>query len=215
MAIATDAFSNDTTTTGTTLTYAHTCTGTNLILWVGVQTPFADTITGVTYNAVAMTRAKTEVNNANDTRVYLYYLIGPATGTNNVVVTSSGSVSMGSQAASYTGVAQSGQPDATGSNTTASDDTTLTTSITTVANNCWLVGYAENNAGTNNTAGANTVMRGTASNRSIMDSGAAKTPAGGFSLIFNWTNANNATSVAASFSPFVAVPFKPRIVVVS
>ena len=92
-----------------TVTWSHTCTGTNLLLLVSVGAAYhnAPICTGVTYNGVAMTSAVTPVANANPDKQYLWYLINPATGANNVVATmspASDSVSFISQ--SYTGVHQ-------------------------------------------------------------------------------------------------------------
>ena len=72
-----------------TLTISHTCTGSNLILWVAVQL-YQDTagngsITTATYNGVALTKyvEKTTVS----LYTALYYLIAPAAGTHNIVMT--------------------------------------------------------------------------------------------------------------------------------
>lgn len=68
----------------------------------------------------------------------MYYLINPSTGANNIVASTSISQTLIFQNTSYTGVKQSAQPDA--SNTSAYTTTTSqSTSVTTIADNCWTV----------------------------------------------------------------------------
>lgn len=208
MAIAFDAKA-ESSVTSTSLTYSHTCTGSNLILWVGVVTygNALDHVTGVTYNGVAMTRTTNGFNNnsASGPAVYLYYLVNPSTGANNVVISVDSSRLIIGLSASYTGAAQSGQPDNSATNQTASG-TSLSVSLTTVADNCWLVGMMDVNNGTALTAGANTTLRqqdttsGQNSN-GLFDSNGAKTPAGSYSLACSWTSAQRAAMCIASFSP--------------
>ena len=91
MAIAFDAVTGYTLSGTTSDTFAHTVTGANTILWVCAQTGSAGTpaISGVTYNGVSMTAAASSGvqtgSNANQ-RIFLYYLVGPATGAHNVVI---------------------------------------------------------------------------------------------------------------------------------
>jgi hypothetical protein len=92
----------------TSLTWSHTVTGTNpyLFVVVGMDLAAADSVTGVTYNGVPMTQL-----GFLDYFIgyeYLYGLVGPATGTNNVVVsTSTDQANVKGSAVSYTGVNQS------------------------------------------------------------------------------------------------------------
>ncbi len=74
---------------GTTLTFNHTCTGSNLVLIVtgGMQLPGTTTITGVTYNGVAMTSMWGLKDSGGLGYNFGYILVNPATGTNSVVVT--------------------------------------------------------------------------------------------------------------------------------
>lgn len=75
---------------GGTMTWSHTCNGSNRLLVVGVAvrsdgaTP---TNSGVTYNAVAMTAVPSAVVSDADEIVKMWYLINPASGANNIVVT--------------------------------------------------------------------------------------------------------------------------------
>lgn len=130
--------SSDTSGSATTLTYAHTNTGSNLILFVGVSiSSGSDLNTGVTYNANAMSLAGKIQRNGGASYEYLWYLVAPTTGAHNVVVTLSSGANIGSGAVSYTGAKQTGQPDSANTGTTAG--TSLSVSTTVVLPNCWLV----------------------------------------------------------------------------
>lgn len=209
MAIAFDAASGSTGFVVTSLTWSHTCTGANLILWVAVvATGEGDDISSVTYNGVGLTRAGTD--GFASSRLDLWYLISPATGTHDIVITSSNfETDLHGCAASYTGAAQSGVPDATGvgGNVVV---TSATVSTTTSADNCWVIlaaidGY--NNldivAGTGSTL-RNTQGGGGPGERSagILDSNGPVTPAGSYAMTFSVGGATgNMRGVTASFAP--------------
>lgn len=157
MAIARDATSSGS-TTATSLTVSHTNTGSNLILVASLITSASsagDIVTGVTYNGVAMTRQSTIVLGGNVARLYMYYLLAPATGANDIVISTSVSTLIQSHNVSYTGVLQSGFPDASSETNTASA-TSLANTLTTIADNAIhlvyfrvgdnTVGYAVSNA---------------------------------------------------------------------
>lgn len=210
MAIAFDvATAGGSSTVGTTLTFAHTCTGTDRILFVmatgdNVASSATDDITGVTYAGAAMTFInKTFV--AADRYRYLFYLIAPATGANNVVITSSTSGGFKSgNASSYTGVKQSAQPDANVVNQTTG--TTVTMTLTTIADNCWTV-LSAGAGGANAAAGTGSTLRADSTASQMFDSNGAKTPAGSTSMTVNTSDAlsHPIMGVMASFSPSVAV----------
>lgn len=195
MAIAFDAAVDGLSNTGTSHTWNHTCTGSLLILWVGFNGDNIgsfDDITSVTYNGVAMTLANKQVNPASggDRNTYLYYLLGPATGSHAVVINCTNSHLLQGGSASYTGVKQSGQPDATAVNAeTVSSNKTLTTTLTTSADNCWTVvveGCYDGGPGAGSPgAGAGTTKRAvdaTNGGWGIFDSNAVVHPAGSASL---------------------------------
>jgi hypothetical protein len=101
MPIAFDASSNATTGFGDNLTWSHTCTGADRALFVAVAVAGSPTISGVTYNGIAMTAVET-----GDAEVRLFGLLNPATGSNNIVASFSGLDAAAAVAASYTGVDQ-------------------------------------------------------------------------------------------------------------
>lgn len=183
MAIAFDAKSN-----GITQTVAHTCTGNNLILVVGFITyrvaGTANSVTGVTYNGVLMTQAGVLTRSGGTSEYqYLYYLVNPSTGTNNIVVSTSNTLdSFGMSSASYTGVNQIGQPDSYVTSPVTAD-TQVTTTTTTIADNCWLAGFFTVDTVGAWIAGANTTLRDGTINEIFVDSNGAKTPVGVYSLV--------------------------------
>lgn len=131
MALAIDAISS-VHGTGSSLTFAHTCSGSNrlLVVWVSYFDS-ADAPTGATYNGVAMTAIPSSTAANGNYKIAGFYLIAPATGTNNIVVSFSGAMSdMGAGAVSFTDADQTTPlgtaVTATGTNTTPS--VTVTTS---------------------------------------------------------------------------------------
>lgn len=52
----------------------------------------ASNVTGITYAGVAMTLSTSQIYNADNVKVYQYYLINPASGANNIVVSYDASV---------------------------------------------------------------------------------------------------------------------------
>lgn len=137
----------------TTLNWSHTISGNNRLLLVGVFVDggsTAEVISGITYNSVPMTQlSKLQRASPDDTAwTYLYYLIAPDTGTHDIEVTTSVSAYIGlGIGASYTETNQSSQPDAANEDS-AHATTSISTTVTTVAEGCWVMAYGYNdNAG--------------------------------------------------------------------
>jgi hypothetical protein len=112
---------------GTTLTFSHTCTGADRILFVGVSWQGNGiTISSVTYNGVAMS----ELWDVAHSSLGAYHsggliLANPATGANDVVITFSGSADLSSAGSVSFTDADTSSPNRTavtadGSSTTAS-----------------------------------------------------------------------------------------------
>lgn len=198
MAIAYDTFTNGNFVSGTSRTFSHTCTGSDLILFVeAVINTNSDWVTGITYNGVSMTRIQT-VSPTVNRRLYLYYLVGPATGANNVVISTSSSAAIGGNAASYTGVAQTGtiiDVSTTVTDTSSPIDTTLTTTI----DDCWTILCGTMDGTVAFTASTGSTLRGgngTYLDVQIFDSNGPKNPAG--STTMTVTNASVSGGVPAS-----------------
>lgn len=211
MAIAYDAYS-EVNGSGTSATTSHTCTGSNRILIVGVWLPNSDDLTGVTYNSVSMTQIAKKQTGTNSEWLYLYYLVAPATGANDIVASQSSSSDIRVRATSYTGAKQTDQPDASATNDSTSTITTLTTNLTTVADNCWTVLFERNGCGSI-TASTGTTLRSSSDSLIIGDSNAAITPAGATSMAVNFASCNLNTSIIASIAPAAVVStFTPKII---
>lgn len=217
MAIAFDAVTNsEPASTTSPLTFSHTCTGSDLILLVGITilSNGGPDITGVTYAGVPMTQAVANTTDSNED-MYIYYLLNPATGANNVSISWSGTHTVAARAVSYTGVKQSGQPDASNSGHTTAG-TSLAVSVTTVADNSWIVGFARNPTGGTAGAGANTIKRNTDTTATAILEYSAnpKTPAGA-----QTTTATNSASgrmaylvVSIAPAPVAGGAFTPKVI---
>ena len=123
--IAFDA-SSSTSGSAASFTFAHTVSGANRLLIVGVtiRTDVGQTVTSITYSGAALTFVRADTF-AGSVRSELWYRIAPATGSNNVVVTLSASAKAATGAISLTGVDQTAPLDAqngaTGTSVTPAD----------------------------------------------------------------------------------------------
>lgn len=184
MAIAFDAATyQENYSAGTSATKAFTTSGSDRFLVVSCHSSTSSTpASAVTYNGVSMTQIGSTITISPGVAwLSLWYLINPASGSNNVVATKSAGENLSLAIASYTGVKQSGQPDASGSTTGSS--TSPSRSITSIADNCWAI-MAIAGDGTGGTLSSSTgwTKRDSAFTRgSIGDNNAAKTPAGSIS----------------------------------
>ncbi|MGB8114166.1 MAG: IPT/TIG domain-containing protein, partial [Candidatus Sulfotelmatobacter sp.] len=121
----------------TSLTYSYTVgTNSNRLLLVNlVGDSSVDDISSVTYAGAPLTLI-TKIQTPNDRWHYLYYLLGPTSGTNNVVITAGSSHYLISEASSWYNVSPSGQPEAYSTNTAASGGpVSLTTYLPASSNN--------------------------------------------------------------------------------
>lgn len=194
MAIAFDAVSG---AGANSSTLSHTCTGSNLILFANIIGDLTtDNLTGVTYAGVAMTYGS-KVQLPGDRWTYLYYLVNPTTGANNIVASGLTFCNLGGL--SYTGVNQ-GALDSVTSISTTGNPAVLTTTV--VASNCWLVDLEY--GGTGKTAGAGTTIRGgsAAFNPSMFDSNGV-VGTGAQSLTINFSASTAYVGIVASIAPFV------------
>lgn len=129
----------------------------NLLVIAAVGTDgVADNITGITYNTVAMTRiASIAQNVGGQTRwTSMWYLLNPATGSNNVVCTVTSNYCL-LTAADYGGVAGLDT-----STTTVATGTSITGSITPSQSNEWVMCACGNDTPSGPpTAGTNLTLR--------------------------------------------------------
>lgn len=166
---------------GTSKTWSHTCSGTDRILFVQILTD-GNNVSAVTYGGVSMTRV---YGFATDFYLTIYALPNPPSGANNVVVGTSISQNIIPMSVSYTG-AKNELPTVynTGSGTSS-----VGVSVTTIADNSWLLGYVRKTTSGTITAGAGTTLRASDTTYGLYtcDSGAPTTPAGSDSLNVSYT----------------------------
>lgn len=142
MAIAVDATSTGTSTAGTTVTVSHTCTGSDLVLIVFAGAQDGVTTPTCTYNGVSMTQGTTR-DIGGEMSSTVFYLVGPATGTHDIVLTKGSGDEFGVMGISFTGA---GGVSATASNSGGNLDTTATVTVTTgTTGNGYVVAGGANN----------------------------------------------------------------------
>jgi hypothetical protein len=194
MAIAFVSKGGNFTNTGTitTLTWAVTVSGTDTMMFTtGRASNTGDNMTAA-YNGDSMTKITGQSGSAD--RVFLFALVNPDAGTNNMVITkpSFAAGQMDGSSACYSGVKQSLPLDASGTGTATS--TSGSVSVTVVASNCWLVGGIRGNAGGASSDGSGTTSRSggpvgdTSSQICISDSNGT---VGTGAQTLNWTMPND------------------------
>lgn len=189
-------------TGGTTRTIQFTVTGTNTLLVVGWGHDVSS-VTSVTYNGVPMTSIADQsvAGDVSLLRAGMYYLLNPTVGTNDLVITRNTSINtMDYSVALYTGVKQSGQPDAVTSGA-VSGTSNQSISITNTAAGCWIIGSMLSDKYIS-AVGPNVYWRGQPPDPSsaLFDSNAA-VPAGSNNMSWALVSPGNSAWVFASFLP--------------
>ena len=144
-----------------------------------------------------------KVQAPSNNRQYLYYLLNPASGTNNVVITSGSSHYLISEAASWYNVNQSAQPEAFITNSNAAGSTSITTSLTTLSNGALVVqglwSYGHLAAGD----GATPIVTDTQFSGAgiFASSGSSAAPAGNVSMTTISDGTISSGVIMASFAP--------------
>jgi hypothetical protein len=144
--------------------------------------------------------------NGGNAGLGMYYLLNPATGTHTVssTVSSLGTIQAArGMSVSYTGVAQSGQPDAT-SGIGGTFGTNPSSTITTVLDNSWVVGAIADNGGTLTPLLTARAASTSTFQMNVQDTNGPITPAA--SQLVGWTDASNQYFAiqTASFAPFTS-----------
>lgn len=200
-ALAVDAIGSDS-GSGSSLTFAHTCSGSNrlLVVWVSYYDSF-DTPTGVTYNGVAMTAIPSSTAANGDYKIAGYYLINPATGTNNVVISFTGSMfDIGAGSVSFTDAHQT-TPLGTAVTATGTS-TTPSVTVSSAAGEIVLDGLVIVHSGTLTVDGSQT-QQWKANTGNAFIKYAGSTEGGAASTTMSWSNSTSQAWAAG------AVPVKP------
>ena len=186
----------------TSLTYSYTVgTNSNRLLLVNlIGDSTADDISSVTYAGASLTLI-TKVQTPNDRWHYLYYLLTPASGTHNVVITAASSHYLISEAASWYNVTQSGQPEAYATKTEA-PAVSLTASLPASSNNAIVAESMWSYTGLiPNTGSAPLVVDSAFDGLGMFSSVPSPvTQAFPVSMTNTWAGQDSASSIIASFS---------------
>lgn len=136
MALAIDVASTARTGTfgATSLTWSHTCTGADRALFVSISLGQSMTVTGITYNGVALTNRSIIANGV--IRAEIWLLVAPTSGANNIIASFSGTASAVGGATSWTGVDPTTPTD---SAVTASGNDTAPTVVASCASDQFVV----------------------------------------------------------------------------
>lgn len=204
-AIALDATSTGTSTSTSPVTISHTITGSNTILITSGESFSlgSTTISTPTYNSVSENLLDTTKTVGTNGLVGLWYLLNPTTGANTVSMAFGGSTPFGCiGSVSWSGVSQTGQPDAVQGATGTSNNPSTT--ITTVADNSWVagvLGYFSVSTATAGLTSRSAYVTRTSTKANLEDTNGPKTPAGNQTV--NWTITSPGTwgITAASFAP--------------
>lgn len=198
MAIALDTSTQANGTT-TALTWSHTCTGSNLKLFVHVHTAGASLPSSVTFNGINLTQIQSNGNLSS-----LWYLDNPTTGAHNIIINASNQF-LGGSGASYTGCASGIDNSA---NTTASSTNTFSEALTPVFPSCWVIfGNICGNNETISSNNGNTTVRqevsgGVSGHSSLSDTNALVNPPASTTMSTKVTSSATWRGCVASFAPF-------------
>lgn len=207
MAIAFNSQSTVNSITSDSLTFALNNTAGDFVIAAGTDRVSATSlVTGVTYGGTALV-AGPRVQCPSDRIMTSWYWdnASPApTGSNNVVVTASSSTALRWSAYSYSGVDYNDPLAGTSDTSTGTAVTTISTDITTTADNAWMFTFLKDNTGgktITSSTGDSIRMTTDAGGQSAADTGGAITPAGANTMTLNWTGNTNVGAVAIAFKP--------------
>ena len=168
--------------------FNHTVTTqANRFLEVCVSLFAAGTVSGITYNGVALTQNASATVTNGVYRNETWYLIAPATGVNSVAVTLSGLTTSSSDAASYYNTDQQKPIEATATN--SGTNTPATVSVTTITSGAMVTGHLDvmTASGVTSATGQNSRSSGSGALGSSLldDKGPVSTPA---ATTLTWNN---------------------------
>jgi hypothetical protein len=193
---------------GPTLTWSHTVANqSNRVLIVGVQTEGSSSIqpTSVTYNGAAMTNVgQAEATSSGIFQdVSQWYLIAPAVGTANVVVTWPSAVT--DQTAGAIGLYGVAQQSPEASATSFNNSGATTTDITTLTDGAWVVDMFGSGQDLGDLSpGSGQTQRYTQSSSATTSGGGSTksvASAGATSMTWTQTGINRSAEVASAYAP--------------
>lgn len=179
--------------------YSHTTSGSNVMMILSVQAQNANTPSAVTYNGVALTLLDSIVLDSSS-RILLYYLSNPSTGSNTLSITGTAGDTYVSCVSTYTGVATSIDNNTKGSHSSVS--TYVSQALTPIADNCWVVATVQNDQGNGTTAVSGTLRQHDGNGQGFLDTNSAVHPATSTTLSYTGAGTGNVVSIAVSLAPF-------------
>lgn len=199
------AFEND---VAAFLAFSYTvAAGSNLFLVSSEGQQSGLPVVSWTYDSVGITTDKEEDDpSAANNNVRIGHLVAPNVGSLTLRFEKSNATGFISLcAANYTGVKQTGQPDATASDSSASASG-LSYTITTVADDCWIATVASNSTGVLNGGTNYSILeQPSTSNAAFGDSNASVGAAGGKTVSMSG-NSGHWWAASASYAPAVTGP---------
>lgn len=204
MAVAYDAYSRSGDGFASSVTWAHTCAGSDRYLLVGIYCDSAsDQVTGVTYNGVAMTRI---ARFASGVSIYLYGLVAPATGANNIIASFTGAIGADVAAMSFTGVDGASAVNDNDGLLNGFQSSPATTPTMTINTGGMAAGFcaAKDDMTNNFAAGTGTTLAGSSQFLNLLGGGYGLNST---ALQWTWTGGNqkNLAAAAVTLNP-VSVP---------
>lgn len=173
MDIAFDAATDGGASTGTSLSFNHTVTGSDPLLIVCFHGDYSngnDDITSVTFAGIPMILAKKKIDPSYWRCAYVYLLPACPTGTHAVQIDCANSHLLIPVAASYTGCQASGQPDYVYAFAPASGLSPYATGDDFTLSNCWMILCAFGSQDTNHAGGTSRIQGSSFGTPTILDS---------------------------------------------
>lgn len=171
--------------------------GSNRIVLVGVRV-YSGTLTSAAYGGSALTAIDSQAVGSDNQ--YLRYLVAPAAGANDIVVTLPSAKRVDVVAIALAGAKQTGQPDSTNKGTASSTDASV--SHTTVADGAvGLLFVSDNGAGGTFVSGTNCTVAASVSDRSAIGYSGAKTPPGSLDMHMTLGSSGLWGAIAATVAP--------------
>jgi hypothetical protein len=211
--IAFDAASSAQAGSASSLSWSHSCSGSDRLLVVGTNSGDLSAgdrpVTSITYNGANLTKIRSD--DAGNIRTELWYLVVPASGSHTIQVTFSGNnINVQAGAVSLTGVDQSSPLDANNGATGSSPSPSV--SITTVADNAWVIDSLMVENTPSITVGAGQTSRWSEDNANSRGRGSTegpRTPAGSVTMSWSLGSSQPWRISAASFTPSPVLTVSP------
>lgn len=174
-----------------------------LLVWLRVSAA-SDVVSAVTYNGSAMTRVV--FMPSATPKFYLYALVNPSSGTNNLIVTTGVYVSTNAGVWSCSNALQSIPSTSVTQTSTQAGGVDFTTTLTTPSANCWTVLGSNNNSGSNISAGTGLTMRSNTANSGLaIGDGGGPVTVGSHSLAMQEPATDTLFQIMVAVEPTVTV----------